>query len=548
MPAPSTKPWVISAPVATTAWTQPRSIISQSTSALLGDRHRARDRDDPEAVGIPDHCFEGVGGLAEAPAAEGGARHAPDEGVDAVRGAEVEGLERLETVVVSRSVPRFVADLRHEQLLRGRGERASTVAKDRRRIVREPALLHRRAMLEVVLEPGRDRSLRRRHPWVLSGAVGKVLGEPEPGAWTRVVTANGEVLGFGHFSPASSIRVRMLAFGPEDPGESLLATRIAEAVARRADDPLLAATDAVRLVNAEGDGLPGLVVDRFADACVLKLTSAGMGSRRDAVVAAVREATGAARGFARPDATAARREKLPVESGPLWGEFSDAPIEIHEGERRFEVDVAEGQKTGFYLDQRDARDLVATLAPGARVLDLFSYTGGFAVAAARGGARSVTLVDSSAPALARAEVHLAKNDARCEARLEKADGFGFLRDRSEVWDLLCVDPPPLARSKRDVPRATRAYQGSAPPRVPARRTGRAGAGLRLLPSGRPGPVPQGRLRGGPRCGARGSGLAHAGGAGRSSRLPLPSGRGVPVRPAAPRRLSRACPAVKASPV
>lgn len=320
-----------------------------------------------------------------------------------------------------------------------------------------PAMHHRRVMLDVELRAGRDRSIRRRHPWVLSGAVAKVSGDPAPGAWTRVSTASGEVLGFGHYSPASSIRVRLLAFGARDVVEEL-GPRIAAAAARRTGDPLLADTDAVRLVNAEGDDLPGLVVDRFADVCVLKLTSAGMLARRDEIAAAVQAVTGARAGIERADGTAARREGMATQQGPLWGPLGTEPVAIRERDRRFRVDAAAGQKTGFYLDQRDSRDLVAELARGASVLDLFSYTGGFAVAAARGGARSVTLVDSSEPALVRAEAHLALNEARCELQLEKGDGFAYLRTGDRQWDLLCIDPPPLARSRRDVPRASRAYK------------------------------------------------------------------------------------------
>jgi len=136
-------------------------------------------------------------------------------------------------------------------------------------------------MFDVVLKPGRDRSLRRRHPWLLDGSIERVDGTPEPGDWVRIHSAAGETLGYGFFSPASRLRVRVLCFGKEAPGESLLEERIGEAVARRAADPLLGDCDALRLVNAEGDALPGLVADRYADVVVLRLTSAGMARRRD---------------------------------------------------------------------------------------------------------------------------------------------------------------------------------------------------------------------------------------------------------------------------
>jgi 23S rRNA (cytosine1962-C5)-methyltransferase len=313
-------------------------------------------------------------------------------------------------------------------------------------------------VLDVILHPGRDRSLRRRHPWVLSGAVARTEGEPAPGAFARVLAAEGEVLGFGHWSPNSALRVRMLAFEKELGEEGLLEARIASAVARRAASPLLQGSDAVRLVNAEGDGLPGLVADRYADTVVVRLTAAGMLVRREAIAAGLRAATGAAAGFERADTVAARKEGLPARQGPLWGEPPAAPVWIVERGRRYAVDLAEGQKTGFYLDQRDARDLVQRLAAGRRVLDLFCYSGGFAVAAALGGASRLTLADSSSSALALARENLAANASSAEARILQSDAFEFLRADAESYDLLILDPPPMARAERDVARAGRAYR------------------------------------------------------------------------------------------
>jgi len=315
-------------------------------------------------------------------------------------------------------------------------------------------------MLDLILKPGRERVLLQRHPWVLSGAVGEVRSPvgPRPGEWARVLSSRGEVLGYGHYSPHSSLRVRMLRFGTQPPGEDFLAARIGSALERREGDPLLGETDAVRLVNAEGDGLPGLVVDRYADVLAVQITSAGMDLRRDEIAAALRAATGAHRAYERSDGRAARREGIAARDAVMWGGMPEASISIRERDCRFDVDVVHGQKTGFYLDQRDARDLVAQLAADRRVLDLFSYTGGFAVAAARGGAASVTLVDSSGPAVARAEAHLAANAPACPARVHRADSFEFVRSCDEQYDLLLVDPPPLARRASDLVRAGRAYK------------------------------------------------------------------------------------------
>lgn len=316
-------------------------------------------------------------------------------------------------------------------------------------------------MIEVVLKQGRDRAVRRRHPWVLSGAVEEIRGEALAGADVRVLSRAGEVLGHGHYSPESSIRVRLLGFGKEEPGEGWLGDRIARAVAQRdpSANPLLAGSDAVRLVNSEGDGLPGLVADRYDDVVVVRLTSAGMHVKRDVVAEALRQASGAAIGFERADAVSARREGIAVREGLLWGDtLPAARVPIQEADCRFEVDVQHGQKTGFYLDQRDARALAGRLAPGRDVLDLFSYTGGFGTACARGGASSVVLVDSSVEALEQARAHLSRNAPDCACEFERTDAFRYLRDGNREFDLLIVDPPPLARRRGDVKKATRAYK------------------------------------------------------------------------------------------
>jgi 23S rRNA (cytosine1962-C5)-methyltransferase len=313
-------------------------------------------------------------------------------------------------------------------------------------------------MADVVLRAGRDRAVRRRHPWVLSGAVERVEGEPAPGDWVRVVSAEGEPLGFGHFSPRSNIRVRLLLWGKEEPPEHCIAERIAAAAERRAANPLLAGSEALRLVNAEGDGLPGLIADRYGDVVVVKLGTAGAAVRREEIAAALREVTGAPVGYERADASAARREGFAARQGTLWGEALPASVWISEGERHYALDLADGQQTGFYLVHRDSRDLVQRLAADRRVLDLFSYSGGFSVAAACGGARSATLVESSAGALALARRSLEASAPGFDARFERGDAFAAVRRDTGSYDLVVVDPPPLARMRREVARASRAYK------------------------------------------------------------------------------------------
>lgn len=311
---------------------------------------------------------------------------------------------------------------------------------------------------DAILKPGRDRSVRRRHPWLLANAIDRLEDPPAAGEWIRICSADGEPLAHGHYAPESRLRVRLLEFGKEAPRPDWLEARIEAAVALREQDPNLASTNAMRLVNSEGDRLPGLTVDRYADTAVVRITAPGMESRRDAITAALSRLSGAARGFERADSVAARREGFAARSGPLWGDAPPATVEIHEGERRYLVDIGAGQKTGFYLDQRDARDRIQGLVAGGHMLDLFSYTGGFAVAAQRGGAARVTLVDSSQAALALAEQNLAANGAAPGAELLKADGFEFLRKGATKFDCIVIDPPPLARNRRDVEKASRAYK------------------------------------------------------------------------------------------
>jgi len=305
----------------------------------------------------------------------------------------------------------------------------------------------------------------------MSGAIARSEGAPEAGELVAVRSAEGELLAHGHYEPGSQIRVRLLAFGKEPVEESALAGLLVAALARRSSDPLLAATDAMRLVNAEGDGLPGLVVDRYASVLVVRPSTSGMLQRAAALAGVLREATGAATALLRPDAVSLRRVGRDAGEVLLWGAAPESPVPITERGRCYRVDVLHGQKTGFYLDQRDARALVAALAEGRRVLDAFAYTGGFAVAALSGGAAQVTLLESSQSALALARENVAFASERAECRA--ADAFEVLHSGVEGFDLVILDPPPLARRKADVPRAARAYKdlllhafaGSAPGRL-----------------------------------------------------------------------------------
>ncbi|HEU4930311.1 MAG TPA: class I SAM-dependent rRNA methyltransferase, partial [Candidatus Krumholzibacteria bacterium] len=262
-------------------------------------------------------------------------------------------------------------------------------------------------MATVTLGAKGDRAVRHRHPWVFAAAIGSVSGTPESGQIVDVVDARGELVGRGYYNEHSRIRVRMLTWDEVPVTEALwrsrveAAVRARDALARRSD------TNAYRLVHAEADLLPGFFADRYGDVVVVQLLTAGVERARDVLIDAVASIPGVAAVFERSDTASRAREGLPPVSGPVRGEVP-RNLEIVENGHVFLVNIESGQKTGFYLDQRDNRVLVAEQARGRDVLDAFCHTGAFAVYAARAGAKSLSLVDSSAPALTAARWNLEK--------------------------------------------------------------------------------------------------------------------------------------------
>jgi 23S rRNA (cytosine1962-C5)-methyltransferase len=312
----------------------------------------------------------------------------------------------------------------------------------------------------VVVRAGRERSLQRQHPWVFSGAVAEVRGAPAAGDTVLVVDGEGHPIGPGAYSPESQIRVRMWSFDPDDDvGGDFVADRVRRAAHRR-DRLLASGTDAARLVFSEADGVPGVIADRYGDTVVVQLTTAGAERWRETVADALAALPGVRCVFERSDADSRAREGLPARCGPLRGGEPDPSLVAHEGPWRFLVDVAGGHKTGFYLDQRDARSAVARLAPGRRFLNVFSYTGAFSVVAAGAGASEVLSIDSSAPALAVARRNGEINGID-PGELVEADAFTALRalrDRARQFDLVALDPPKLAHHERQLDKASRAYK------------------------------------------------------------------------------------------
>jgi 23S rRNA (cytosine1962-C5)-methyltransferase len=314
----------------------------------------------------------------------------------------------------------------------------------------------------VHLKAGRERSLVQRHPWVFSGAIDRVDGDPAPGATVDVVDAAGAFLARAAYSPQSQIRARAWSFDPTQPIDPpFFATAIARACdARRT--LLDAANTGCRLIHGESDRLPGVIADRYGDTIVIQLLSAGADAWRDAIADALVASTGAVCVYERSDADVRTLEGLAPRVGVLRGKLP-ATVEIVEAGLCYRIDVVGGQKTGFYLDQRDNRSFVGVHARGRRVLNAFCYTGGFTLAALAGDAASVLSIDSSADALQRARENLALNpalDAR-RAQWSVADVFSELRElrnRGAAFDLIVLDPPKFAPTAAHAQRAARAYK------------------------------------------------------------------------------------------
>jgi 23S rRNA (cytosine1962-C5)-methyltransferase len=312
-------------------------------------------------------------------------------------------------------------------------------------------------MFTLHLKHGKDKPVRMGHPWIFSGAVAREQGNAGPGDLCTVVSASGEVLGTGFYNGHSAIRVRMVALRGERFDEGVLAQRIKDAVGRRAAI-LDTRTDSCRLVNSEGDRLPGLIVDKFAGGVCVQILTAGMERLRSFVLAALAECCAPAFVFERSDADARVREGLSLQEGIVTGELP-SDLAILENGLRFGADLAGGQKTGFFFDQRDNRRLCASYAAGRRLCDCFCYSGGFSVYGLSGGATSSVMVDTSQPAVAAALENCSRNGFgadRCTG--VTANVFEFLRATDKRFDCIILDPPKFARHKGEVDAAARGYK------------------------------------------------------------------------------------------
>jgi len=310
------------------------------------------------------------------------------------------------------------------------------------------------------LKPGREKALLHGHPWLFSGAVASVEGRPAPGDIVTVVDAASAPLGLGFFNPHSDIIFRFLSAAVDTRLDEAFwreRLRFAVELRRRMIPP---ETTACRLVNAEGDRMPGLIVDQYEDYLVFSLATAGMEKNRQFLQDGLREICHPRGIYERNEGRARQLEGLEERSGWIYGEKEEGErIPIRENGLSFEVDVVGGQKTGFFLDQRSNREEVAGLSRGMTILNCFSYTGAFSVYAARGGAQRVVSVEASEGANAMARYHLEKNGFSPDRYpVIRADVFSWLRETDEMFDAIILDPPAFAKSRKDIARSARGYK------------------------------------------------------------------------------------------
>jgi 23S rRNA (cytosine1962-C5)-methyltransferase len=318
-------------------------------------------------------------------------------------------------------------------------------------------------MVEVILKKGKEKAALQRHPWIFSGALEKVKGSPQNGDVVKVLAANADFLAYGYYNENSRVAVRLLEWDENQTiDKGWYQQRIQTAIAARRHVLKKGDTNTCRLVFSEADFLPGLIVDQYANFLALQILSAGIEQVKADIIDILRGELQPAGIFDKSDANARTHENLEVAQGLLWGENPPEFLEVKENGILYNINIAGGQKSGFYCDQRDNRLLLADYTEGKRVLDCFSYSGGFSLNSLKAGASHVTSVDSSALALETLQQNMALNgfeasrntvfqsDVNKQLRLFKEEG--------KTFDVLILDPPKFAPSRSALDRAARAYK------------------------------------------------------------------------------------------
>jgi len=318
-------------------------------------------------------------------------------------------------------------------------------------------------MPSVKLKKGRDKSFNRKHPWIFSGAIDSVNDINNNGETVDIISGDGKFLGYGSYSSHSQISVRVLSFNPEDKiDRSYFQQKIESAIQFRKQIIDAESTNAYRVINAEGDSLPGLVVDKYADFLVCQFLSAGAEFWKNETVEILSNIFNPTGILERSDVDVREKEGLQQSKGILYGEKPEGPIEIIENGNKFFVDINLGHKTGFYLDQRDNRKFLEKFSAGKDILNCFSFTGGFSVYAIKAGASKVSNVDSSSEALSLAEKNFVLNGIDLSKYENIQDDiFKYLRklrDTNKQFDIIILDPPKFAESVSQIEKASRGYK------------------------------------------------------------------------------------------
>lgn len=316
--------------------------------------------------------------------------------------------------------------------------------------------------MNVLLKAGREKSLQRRHPWIFSGGIQQVEGNPASGSTVNLLSFNKQFLARAAYSLNSQIRARVWTFEDEPVDKEFFRTRIHSAIVSRSKFQVSGSSNACRLIYAESDGIPGLIVDQYGDVLVLQSLTAGTEYWKETFADLLIEETGCSAIYERSDADVRELEGLEPKVGLLRGSILHDPLTITENGLQFNVNFAEGHKTGFYLDQRVNRLRVREMAQDKDVLDCFCYTGGFTVNALTGGAKSVLSVDSSGDALSYCKENIALNHLPSENHTAlEGDVFQLLRkfrDERRSFDMIVLDPPKFAPTAAHADKATRAYK------------------------------------------------------------------------------------------